>query len=121
MDWEGDESAKVGSISSPATSYINADTPSGGVPGMMGGYVMVQNPSSGAYSNGSGSNQTSEEASEQGQQAYYSPPWEVGAALLVDQDDIQDFQLPAQAHDQQMILRDLGSQSQSPSKSVSLN
>lgn len=103
MDWQHDGSQKLGSISSLATTYLNTDTPSG-VTGM-GGYVMINNPSSGAYSNGSGSNKTSEEASEPGQQAYYSPPWTPGAEYLVDREAVPDFQLPG--HD---FLLDLGNQ-----------
>lgn len=111
MEWQQDGSDKLASISSPSTSYIHSDAPSGVVPGTTGGFVMVKYPSSGAYSNGSGSNQTSEEASEQDQQAYYSPPWEVGAELLVDQEAMHEFQLPARAHDQQSFLPDLAVQS----------
>jgi hypothetical protein len=103
MEWQHDGSQKL-SISSVATTYLNTDTLSG-VTGM-GGYVMVNNPSSGAYSNGSGSNQTSEEVSESGQRADYSPPWTPGAAYLVDREPVPDFRLPGQD-----ILHDLGTQS----------
>ena len=108
MEWEHDGSQKFSSISSPATSYLNTGTPSGDFTGT-GGYVMVPTQSTGAYS--SGSNQTSEEASEQGQQTFYSPPWTPGTGCLIDREDLQGFQLPA--NDQQHILLHLGTHSQS--------
>ena len=105
VDWQQDGSDKLGSISSPATSYLNADTPTGD--NAMGGYVMVQNLSSGAYSSGSGSNQTSEEASEQGQQAYYSPPWTPGTELVVDAEAMQTDCLSLPPHEPHWMLSDL--------------
>lgn len=110
MEYQRDESEKFSSVSSPATSYLYASTPSGDFAGT-GGYVIVQNPSSGAYSNGSSSNQTSEE-SEHGQQAFYSPPldgWIPGAECPVERVDLQAFQLPAT--EQELDLLHLGSPS----------
>lgn len=101
-------SQKFSCISSPATSYLNAGTSSGDFRDT-GGYVMVPTQSTGAYS--SGSNQTSEEASEQGQQTFYSPPWTPGTGCLIDREDLQGPQPPA--NDQQHILMHLGTHSQS--------
>jgi hypothetical protein len=112
-DWQHDGSEKLGSIISHTTSYLNADTPSGGITNTLGGYVMVPNRSSGAYSSGSGSHQTSEEALEQGQQAFYSPPahsppWTPVAEFAVDTEGMQASSL---AHGQQWMLAGLGTQS----------
>ena len=120
MDWQQDEIDKLGSISSHTTSYLNADTPSGGVTPSMGGYVMVQNRSSGANSSGSGSHRTSEEASEQEQQAYYSPPWTPAAEFVVDVEAMRADSLGL-PHEPQWILSDLGTQSKNFCQDINLN
>ena len=114
MDWEQGRSEKLGSISS-YTSYLNADTPSGGVTNALGGYVMVPNQSSGAYSSGSGSHQTSEEASDQGQQAHYSPPWTPAAKFAVDTEGMRGDSLGVLVYKQQWRLPGLETESKTHS------
>jgi orotidine-5'-phosphate decarboxylase len=69
---------------------------------------MVQNRSSGVYSSGSGSPQTSEETSEQEQQAYYSPPWTPVAELVVNAEEMRADGLGLSPHEPQLIRSDLG-------------
>ena len=71
MDWQYDENEKLGTISPIAATYLNTEI-SGGFKDLMSGYIIVNNPSSSAYSSGFNSNQTSGETSEESQQAYFS-------------------------------------------------
>ncbi|KAG0645366.1 hypothetical protein D0Z07_8857 [Hyphodiscus hymeniophilus] len=107
MDWEYNNTDEVASINSYPTSYLNADTKSDLA---TGSYVMVQDQSSDAYSSGSGSNQTSEQASEQGRSAYYSPPRIPAAELAADTEAMHRDNLALSPHEPQWILSDLGAQ-----------
>ena len=114
MDWQQDESDKFGSNSSHAISFVMVDAPSGGTTSAMSGFAIAQSRSSGAYSLGSCSHQTSEEASEQGQQAYYSPPRISGVQPCDDAAAMLSESLILTPQDHQWILPDLGIQGKTP-------
>jgi hypothetical protein len=88
---------KFGSPAMSYTSYVHVNTPSGELPGS---YPMVSSKSLSAYSNASGSNQTSEES---GEQVSYSPPWEPAAECNMPREDLQSFQLPLNHQDHALM------------------